>query len=463
MSSAKRSRTNKQQVSAIAVIVVIYIFFSFAFIFKIHLGNGAVDNTGGYPVDFDKISSSSLTVEEGDRIDNVSNNNLEIIDNNEEDNDENEKGRDVNDHQRSNQQEEDDDEDGGSDNAATSDNTTRVSRATGNTRNDRPLRFALITFSHLSNATQFESTILEAMNTWVPSDSTYFVVLNTKWREVFDQWKKKQRQQQKALEAVVDRIQPIYVDCPEAKWGESPCCKQQKGLVEFHKTYNTVEKNYDWIVYMDDDVYLQVNVLEAYIRTLPIKMPDLKKYTNQNGDPMLITGSVPMRLGRAGYSRPPQAGYRCSRDEDFKYPWGQPAIYNQAALKMIIPGLELNGLVQQCLEYDVTHDVGNAIFHWMYSIPGTRIRSVNFKGDKPQWGFREDTIVYHGAGSSPKIPMTLFHEERTKHIEVPFAAPIQYFGRFHPNGFQRTKTFQDFGSPKDWKVWHTMPVTDCIG
>jgi hypothetical protein len=330
---------------------------------------------------------------------------------------------------------------------------------------NRSLKFAFITFSHLSNASQFESTVLEAVNTWVPSDSKYFVVLNQKWQEVFDQWKEQKQQQQqqqgqKMLEGVVNRIQPIYVDCPEARSGESPCCKQQKGLVEFDKTYN-VDKSFDWIVYMDDDVYLQPNVLEAYIKTLPIIMPDLNKYVRENGDPMLIAASIPFRLGRAGYLRGPSAGYRCSRDEDFQYPWGQPAIYNQAALQLVIPGLQLNGLVQQCLEYNVTHDVGNAIFHWMYSIPSTRIRSVNFKGKKPQWGFRGDTIVYHGAGSSPEIPMKMFHERRTKDIEVPFTAPKQYFGRFNPNGFQRTETFKKFGSPSEWKVWHTMPISDC--
>jgi hypothetical protein len=86
---------------------------------------------------------------------------------------------------------------------------------------------------------------------------------------------------------------------------------------------------------------------------------------------------------------------------------------------------------------------------------------VNFKGKKPQWGFRGDTIVYHGAGSSPEIPMKMFHERRTKDIEVPFTAPKQYFGRFNPNGFQRTETFKKFGSPSEWKVWHTMPISDC--
>lgn len=50
------------------------------------------------------------------------------------------------------------------------------------------------------------------------------------------------------------RIHPIYVDCPEGKFGESPCCKQQKGLVEvFDKKYPL----YDWYAFFDDDVYLR--------------------------------------------------------------------------------------------------------------------------------------------------------------------------------------------------------------
>eukprot|EP00557_Chaetoceros_sp_GSL56_P008837 CAMPEP_0176499984 /NCGR_PEP_ID=MMETSP0200_2-20121128/13255_1 /TAXON_ID=947934 /ORGANISM="Chaetoceros sp., Strain GSL56" /LENGTH=451 /DNA_ID=CAMNT_0017898513 /DNA_START=1 /DNA_END=1352 /DNA_ORIENTATION=- len=332
---------------------------------------------------------------------------------------------------------EDDNHDDGNANSTSNTNSTNTTSAT--TNHDRELNIAYITFSHLSNSCDFESTVLEAVNTWVPSDSTYFVVLNHKWTQKFDQWKKQKLGAKKWSDTVIHRIQPIYVDCPEAKAGESPCCKQQKGLVEFHKTYNVLvgEKSYDWIVYMDDDVYLQPNVLQGYIKTLPFVMPELKNYTMENGDPMLITASIPYRLGRSGYMRS-LSSYRCSRDEDFKYPWGQPVIYNQAAFQMVIPGLQLNGLVQQCLEYNVTHDVGNALFHWMYSIPSARVRAVNFKGKKPQWGFREDTIAYHGAGSNPNITMQLFHERRTKHMKVPFSAPKEYYGWFMTNGFQRT-------------------------
>jgi hypothetical protein len=64
--------------------------------------------------------------------------------------------------------------------------------------------------------------------------------------------------------------------------------------------------------------------------------------------------------------------YHCSDDAQFRYNWGQPVVYNRAAFELVIPGLQNDGLVKQCLEYEVTHDVGNAIFHWMYSIPAVR-------------------------------------------------------------------------------------------
>ena len=65
--------------------------------------------------------------------------------------------------------------------------------------------------------------------------------------------------------ALCSRLHPIYVDCPEGKVGESPCCKQQKGLLEIFKDDYPL---YDWYAFFDDDVYLRKEYLAKVLAVL---------------------------------------------------------------------------------------------------------------------------------------------------------------------------------------------------
>jgi len=347
-------------------------------------------------------------------------------------------------------------------------NVTSVSTYSTPSANDAKIAF--ITFSHMSDLPQFNATILAAAETWLPADATYYVVLNRRWEDTFNQWKQQIRKNTEnggiRKSAGLTRIQPIYVDCPEAKFGESPCCKQEQGLIQFHKTYYQA-LNYDWVMYMDDDMYVNARLLNDFIKVLPAGLPNKKEYIFANGkNPLLLLGNNgPPSLGTSGYLRK-RSDYQCSKDEQFVYPWGGVVLYNKAAFEMVIPGLQNNGLVKQCLEYKVTHDVGNAIFHWMYSIPAVRFRVSNAKAKKGRIIKREDFIAYHGAGTSEEIRMDVFHKHRVPDEKVIFnvsSLPGEgYFGWFNVSGFQRTDTFKQFRNPQEWEgEWHTMPVSDC--
>ena len=362
--------------------------------------------------------------------------------------------------------------------------------------NGQNISIAFVTFSHLSNITQFENTILASANTWVPPESTYYVVLNQMWENKFTQWKKQKIENFRSIqingtsatESIVGihRIQPIYVDCPEGKFGESPCCKQEQGLVNFHKMHyydkQSRKAKYDWIFFSDDDIYILPTALEKFIHFLPFGLPKHKKMIEsqlKNEEPLILVQSLSYFLGQYG-SQKATSLYSCSRDNEFKYPWGQPVVYNRAALERILPGLQQNGLVKQCMEYGVTHDVGNAILHWMYSIPSVKFWFPNAKHQltwrkrNKSWKFRGDSIGYHGAGAHESLKMEWFHEE-TKHerrrIETMSNAPFDrnqlpsehYFDWRKVNGFNQTTTFEKYGDPGKWIEWHTMPASDCKG
>ena len=353
------------------------------------------------------------------------------------------------------------------------------------------ISIAFVTFSHLSNISQFEHTILASANTWVPSESIYYVVLNQMWENKFIEWKKQkienfnstQINSTSATESIVGihRIQPIYVDCPEGKFGESPCCKQEKGLVNFHKMHHYDEQSreakYDWIFFADDDIYLVPIALEKYIRSLPYALPKQKEIIQsqlKNEEPLVLVQSPASFLGQFAYLKK-RSPYRCSQDDEYRYPFGLAVVYNRAALERILSGLQQNGLVKQCIEYGVTHDVGNALLHWMYSIPSVRFRFPNAKQqltESKHWNFRDDSIGYHGAGAHASLKMEWFHE-MTRHgrkivenmMKPPFnPAPYEgYYDWRNVNGFNQTATFEKYGDPGNWTEWHTMPIFDCKG
>jgi len=64
---------------------------------------------------------------------------------------------------------------------------------------------------------------------------------------------------------------------------------------------------------------------------------------------------------------------------------------------MMVPGLEKGGLVKQCLEYNVTHDVGISIFHSMCSIPTATVRDTNLIAlDNLRRVKKREDVGFHG-------------------------------------------------------------------
>lgn len=339
-------------------------------------------------------------------------------------------------------------------------------------------KVAFVTFSHMADIAKFNKIILGAVKTWFPKDEVYYIVLNQQWRETFVHWK---RDLIRENQTQVELIQPIFVDCPESAHVESPCCKQEKGLIEFYDKYYH-ERDYSWVYFADDDMFVNTRILHEYLDILPYGLTtEHAKYLN--GPLVLLSNSnSPQKLGHGEVAKIP---YSCEKkDNSYKYPWGQPVVYNRKAMESIIAGLRLGGLVKQCLEFDVNHDVGNAIFHWMYSIPYASFpRIFNLKGvgaqtkfrtnlqrmeQNKQKLFREDVTGIHGIDFHHYFSQQLFWTRRVPDSIKVFdqkgkLPPDVYFGFGHVTGFLSTDTFAKYGSPNEWKdEWHTMPISECL-
>lgn len=341
---------------------------------------------------------------------------------------------------------------------------------------DRQNKTAFITFSYMGNITKFNRIILSAVKTWIPKDEVYYVVLNHQWNETFANWKHDMMQKN---ETMVNWIQPIFVDCPESQSGESPCCKQEKGLIEFYDKY-FYDRKYDWVYFADDDMFINTKLLFEYMEALPYGLTSEHARLMENGPFLLLSeGYRPRPLG---YGKVARTKYECENtDASFRYPWGQPVMYNRQAMNKIITGLRLGGLVKQCLEYDVNHDVGNAIFHWMYSLPYAsfpRITNLKLiesldlvKGQLKQKMklkyFRDDTVGIHGIDIEEYFSQERFwnlrHNDSIRVFLKDKLPPEVYFGFGNVSGFYSTDTFSMYGSPDEWKEeWYSMNTSDCI-
>jgi hypothetical protein len=306
----------------------------------------------------------------------------------------------------------------------------------------RPPRVAYITYSFLATTAQFEKMIFASLDTWL-DEGTYFVVLNERWRNAYKELCRNTNNQQRYCA----RIEPIYVDCPEHKWGESPCCKQQQGLLYMIQHHLA---DFDWFVFQDDDMYLRRKYLEAFLKPLNTRSPAI---ATSGG---VRKHSKGRELGQQSFALAHQRPYNCSSgNPDFTYPWGQPVVYNRAALSRIHSGLAQGGLVSQCLTFNVTHDVGNAVFHWMYQLPEVRFR-IPFFPKMFKWHF----MGIHGVAKSDEaLTMQQVHEVFQK---LPQHNKHEHHW-FEAHGFQQTETFRKYGDPETWKEWHTMPTSDCAG
>jgi hypothetical protein len=308
-----------------------------------------------------------------------------------------------------------------------------------NDTKERTEGLAIIMFSHLATAERFRNLFFPAVETWWQNETEpLYIVLANRWKAAY---------QELCHDHNCSQFYPLWVDCPESIFGESPCCKQEKGLL-------ALPKSYEWTLFADDDMYFKTGTLRRYLTHILAIDP---------AETYLITaaGVSAKFLGQWGYVGT-RGLYQCSALDDFRYPWGQPVIYSRAALNLITPGLRAGGLVKQCLEFQVTHDVGNAIFHWMYQIPDYSIKVHMF----PNNVVASEAFGVHGIHRFIKkmnrtVTMKDVHMQALNRTATGFKRYMRT--RHQRKGFLETDTFARFGDPSTWgHEWHTMPVRDCM-
>ena len=78
----------------------------------------------------------------------------------------------------------------------------------------------------MNSIDHWNEVILPATDLFIPPEDYYYVVLANNWKDKYESVKNSDTR--------YSRIKPLFVDCPEGHFGESPCCKQEKGLLQFH-------------------------------------------------------------------------------------------------------------------------------------------------------------------------------------------------------------------------------------
>jgi hypothetical protein len=308
-----------------------------------------------------------------------------------------------------------------------------------------PPSIAFITFSHLNTLDNLLNLINASLSTWLVDDALYVIYSETS-RTSFATIC------QHAPKPLCERIVPIFVDCPDGYWGESPCCKMQKGLFQIYEHYG---ERYQFFVYMDDDQYLRRLMLSSFLAQFDASRPIL--FTAGSLDGSAAT------LGQSGYLHA-NASYQCSTSADFTYPWGLLTVYSREALKQVLNGFRLGGLVRVCKAFKVTHDVGNAIFHWMFGLTEVRIHiayrfpflSVPLGASRLNESFGMHGVAATKGQFGKPNNMTTIHNS---YKLSPFQLPTIH--KFKSRGFQSTSIYQQYGDPRTWTEWHAFTPRDC--
>lgn len=356
-------------------------------------------------------------------------------------------------------------------------------------------RMAFVTFSYVrdDNPTRLFEFLLPAVDTWAaPTSATsnrtssspllpsLYVVLSESSREPFERYcggrVEGDLSSAQRLSSLCSRLGPVYVDCPEGKYGESPCCKQQEGLLALFD--RDEYPRYDWYVFFDDDAYLRKEYIGKILAAMLPGSPD----------DLMPMAAIPYNQDRMVVGL---VGRHC--DREYTYPWGMPIFYSRGAVEMMAPGYRAKSLVSQCAAFNVTHDVGNAMLNWMYGLVVARLPPF-----MPLPDFREDYIGSHWAGredmrvqqfgedrrieKGPRRGQLVralpegqfsFHETHKRWTSIASRAPPVYKLRMvndatyrwysEVGGFERTRAYALHGDPQSWGegTWHTMNVSGC--
>lgn len=161
---------------------------------------------------------------------------------------------------------------------------------------------------------------------------------------------------------------------------------------------------------------------------------------------------------------------------------GQPIFYSRGAMKMMEKGYRANSLVSQCAAFNLTHDVGNQVLNWMYSLPMAALPPLPYL---PL--MRDDYIGNHWVGREDMRSQTRrkkyksvgvgswsfygthkkWMDPKLKHPRVEQLVTVRdEEHKWYPNvtGFHQTLTYELHGDPQTWEEgqWFTMQYSDCM-
>lgn len=321
-------------------------------------------------------------------------------------------------------------------------------------------RIAYLVVSHLaetndeagrdSGLARWEKGIFPALQYMVPEPDPIYVVMIRNYTSTFQSL----LVSNDLFRNHSHRLKPIFVDChAEEKTPRSLCCKQEQGLVNFHDLYymhtDTGRPNYDWILYLDDDNYIRQKALQDYLPSFTQDEPIISSTDVTTGH---YIGKFGAQLGASPY--------KCSTDPEWKIFWGQPLLYNQPAFHKMVHVGRLQGLVKQCVEFDVFHDVGNGLIHWMLGFRWLVLPGVNRKRkDK----LKADLLSYHGIGRQPfNYTMQEVHEQFETLVSSDKASlQSNQHVWSRPRGYSNSTHFKKYKGPENWTdIWHTFRVRD---
>mmetsp|Transcript_25755 Transcript_25755/g.53673 ORF Transcript_25755/g.53673 Transcript_25755/m.53673 type:complete len:142 (+) Transcript_25755:1072-1497(+) len=124
-----------------------------------------------------------------------------------------------------------------------------------------------------------------------------------------------------------------------------------------------------------------------------------------------------------------------------------------------------------CDKFDLAHDVGNAIYHWMYMLPEVRLPKIP---PRDVWKYGKSgrpspLMGIHGFARPNKKKKKSRTNRNTTDIynalgQFTYPKPPYTYKWHRPKGYMQTETYHLYGNASSWKdAWHTIPRAYCPG
>jgi hypothetical protein len=247
----------------------------------------------------------------------------------------------------------------------------------------------IITSTGVGNHKFIRDRIIPSARTWMKHLANVFVILEDTF-EVRFAMRHCEHTNTHNVTSFNCNNEPIYVlsrRCSSDYYkASSACCKFDEGI-NFVKSQKHIYDRMKFLLQGDDDTFWRVDQLERWLAVVE-KSVDKSIPLVGNTDNSLSPEDVKKDGGGVWHIK--------GCNEIHGNGWYQPLMLSRAAVDLIVVGTAKYGATETCTAFEVSQDVGLAIFFWLYQLQHIKMPGVVINGNHLGSSvFKPDQMAVH--------------------------------------------------------------------